>query len=90
MAPPRNEGEGPAAERTDAAGEVLEGTISDAMIPYDQLRSQPPLEAVAPSGSPGTPGATPSPGEAGTDEGAGESEAAPAAAAPAASPSPAD
>ena len=27
----------------EASGEVLDGTISDAMIPTDQLRSQPPL-----------------------------------------------
>ena len=28
-----------------ATGEVLEGTISDAMLPVDQVRSQPPLVA---------------------------------------------
>lgn len=33
---------GEADDRT-ASGEVLEGTISDAMIPLDQLKSQPPL-----------------------------------------------
>lgn len=27
----------------EAAGEVMEGTISDAMLPIDQTRSQPPL-----------------------------------------------
>ena len=32
-----------AAEGNKAAGEVLEGTISDAMIATDQTRSQPPL-----------------------------------------------
>lgn len=26
-----------------AAGEVLPGSVSDAMLPYDQVRSQPPL-----------------------------------------------
>ena len=31
-----------------ASGEVLQGSISDAMIPYDQLRSQPPIEQPAP------------------------------------------
>ena len=32
-----------AAEGTRAAGEVLEGTISDAMIATDSIRSEPPL-----------------------------------------------
>ena len=27
-----------------ASGEVLEGTISDAMLPVDQVQSEPPLE----------------------------------------------
>lgn len=27
-----------------ASGEVLEGTISDAMLPVDRVRSEPPLE----------------------------------------------
>lgn len=33
----------------EASGEVLEGTISDAMLPVDELRSQPPLAAPEPS-----------------------------------------
>ena len=37
-------GDGPAADDGRAApGEVLEGTISDAMLPLDTVRSQPPL-----------------------------------------------
>ena len=32
-----------AEERTKASGEVLEGTISDAMIATDAVRSEPPL-----------------------------------------------
>ena len=32
-----------AAESNKAAGEVLEGTISDAMIATDSIRSEPPL-----------------------------------------------
>lgn len=32
-----------AAEGTKATGEVLEGTVSDAMIATDQTRSEPPL-----------------------------------------------
>ena len=30
-------------ERTQAAGEILEGTVSDAMIKTDQIRSEAPL-----------------------------------------------
>ena len=30
-------------ERAGAAGEILEGSVSDAMIPVDQLRTEPPL-----------------------------------------------
>lgn len=43
------------AEKTGGAatGEILPGSASDAMIPYDTLRSQPPLAPhVAPSGAP--------------------------------------
>ena len=36
-------GEG-ADEGGAATGEVLEGTISDAMLPLDRVRSEPPLE----------------------------------------------
>ena len=32
-----------AEERSKAAGEVLEGTISDAMIATDRVRSEPPI-----------------------------------------------
>lgn len=35
--------EQPATEGAAASGEVLEGTISDAMLPLDTVRSQPPL-----------------------------------------------
>ena len=37
--PAATKGEGDA----DAAAEVLEGTISDEMLPLDRVRSQPPL-----------------------------------------------
>ena len=37
-------GEGAADEGAAASGEVLEGTISDAMLPLDRVRSEPPLE----------------------------------------------
>lgn len=57
-----------------ASGEVLEGTISDAMLPLDTVRSQPPLaepeaaaraSAVAPAAAvDGEPTAAPAEGEA--------------------------
>ena len=34
----------PADDSRAASGEVLEGTISDAMLPIDTVRSEPPLE----------------------------------------------
>jgi hypothetical protein len=37
-------GEEPADEGRAASGEVLEGTISDAMLPLDRVQSEPPLE----------------------------------------------
>jgi len=36
--------EEPADDGRAASGEVLEGTISDAMLPVDRVRSEPPLE----------------------------------------------
>ncbi|QZH75895.1 MAG: hypothetical protein JY451_04735 [Erythrobacter sp.] len=56
-APVESDGEG------EAAGEVLEGTISDAMLPIDQTRSQAPLADPEPGedsdgGSPASSGAT--------------------------------
>ena len=37
-------GNAPANDSRSASGEVLEGTISDAMLPVDRVRSEPPLE----------------------------------------------
>lgn len=37
-------GEGASEQETAASGEVLEGTISDAMLPIDRVRSEAPLE----------------------------------------------
>jgi len=34
-----------------ASGQVLEGTISDAMLPLDTVTSQPPLQKIEPSAS---------------------------------------
>jgi hypothetical protein len=36
--------EAPTNDSRSASGEVLEGTISDKMLPVDQVRSEPPLE----------------------------------------------
>ncbi len=38
-------------DKRTASGEVLKGTISDAMIPLDTVTSQPPLVKVAPQAS---------------------------------------
>jgi hypothetical protein len=37
-------GEEPAGEGRAATGDVLEGSISDAMLPVDRVQSEPPLE----------------------------------------------
>ena len=72
----------PAVEGDRAAGEVLGGSISDAMIPLEQLESQAPL---APRQAPAVndidseqPDVTPVPGieELGTSEAAGPAPAA--------------
>jgi hypothetical protein len=45
-------GDAPPPESDDArtaSGEVLEGTISDAMLPVETLKSQPPLARPSPS-----------------------------------------
>jgi hypothetical protein len=85
-------------EETSATpGEVLEGSISDAMLPIDQVRSEPPLEDPAvfeTESESGRPGAAASgdgaegeaaaeEGEDGTEEGSSEETGARAAAAPA-------
>lgn len=40
---------GSQASSGDATGEILEGTISDSMLPVDTVRSQPPLLQEAPT-----------------------------------------
>jgi hypothetical protein len=37
------------ADKRTASGEVLEGTISDAMLPLETVKSQPPLLKVQPA-----------------------------------------
>jgi len=73
----------PAEQGGEAAGEVLGGSISDAMIPLDQLRSEAPLlprQSAAP-GEPSGEEAETAPAE--EAEAASEgAEAAPAAPAP--------
>lgn len=78
----------PAEQGGEASGEVLPGSISDAMIPLEQLESEAPL---APRQAPVAgdidaeqPEVTPAPGIEGAPAGEG-AEAAPAAPAPAAS-----
>ena len=80
-----NEAAGPAEQGGEASGEVLAGSISDAMIPLDQLESQAPL---APRQGPAPadldaeqPIVTPAEGIEGAASAVG-AEAAPAAPAP--------
>lgn len=56
---------GGADDTRTASGEVLEGTISDAMLPLDTVRSQPPLAKN--TGAPGEDGATPAATDAALD-----------------------
>ncbi len=73
----------PTEEGGAASGEVLAGSVSDAMIPLEQLDSQAPLapRQVAPEGGVDAeqPEVTPVPGidEAAPSEGAGAAPAAP-------------
>lgn len=65
------------ADARSSTGQVLEGTISDAMLPVDRVRSEPPLLRPAPSVNGATGAAAPSGdegdenGESGGDEDAG-------------------
>nr|WP_166179775.1 hypothetical protein [Altererythrobacter segetis] len=54
-------------DERSASGEVLQGTVSDAMLPLDKLKSEPPLLA------PSKAGTTP---EGAEDEASGEGDAA--------------
>ena len=66
-------GDGPAEDddRT-ASGEVLEGTASDAMIPLEQVRSQPPLARDRATAEAAAEGAEDPGAEAAGDEGPGD------------------
>lgn len=80
-------GDGAAEGERATSGEVLEGTISDAMLPVDTVRSEPPLEdpeafAKAQSGAEASEGQAP-PGAEDAAAEAGEGTAdEPAASAP--------
>ena len=69
-----------------AAGEVLEGSISDEMIAYDRLRSQPPLAELQPGEEGAAPEAAATPGDPAGDAAvpAGEGAAPPVEEPPAA------
>ena len=78
-------GEKKPAEAGTAQGEILQGSVSDAMLPLDTVRSQPPLAPEATSS--GQPGKKSAHGDASGEAGEAASEAAEAPAA-AAAPSP--
>ncbi|PKB14735.1 hypothetical protein B0I00_2333 [Novosphingobium kunmingense] len=69
-----------------AEGEVLPGSVSDAMLPYDQVKSQPPLAPA--TGTARTKGQDPSASSRDDSPAAAASEAAPSPSA-SASPTPA-
>lgn len=59
----------------EAAGDVLPGSASDAMLPYDTVRSQPPLAPQTEAATPEVSGAKGVASEAAEDAGAAASEA---------------
>ncbi|MCK9543543.1 MAG: hypothetical protein M0R03_16115 [Novosphingobium sp.] len=63
--------------RAPAASDVMEGSISDAMLPLDSVRSQPPLAPrVEKTGRAGSKEEGDGKGDAGGDEAAGAEDAA--------------
>jgi hypothetical protein len=77
-----------AKDQRTAAGEILPGSISDSMLPYDTVRSQPPL-APKETGKPAAKAAA-GPAAAAASDAAAPADAAPAVdEAPAAAASPA-
>ena len=76
-------GEAPADDGRAASGDVLEGTISDDMLPVDRARSEPPLEDPEAFAKARTEA-----GAAGLPEGGREAEGPESAAAASASPAP--
>lgn len=55
-------------DQRTAAGEILPGSASDAMLPYDTVRSQPPLAPKA-TAKPGAKGAATDEAEASASDG---------------------
>ena len=74
-----DEPQGDGGDGRTATGEVLEGSISDAMIPLDQVKSQAPL--AKPEAKAGEGGAAAAPGEAGEADAQGAAPADPMGAA---------
>lgn len=66
-------GSGTGEDDTAAPGEVLEGTISDEMLPLDRVRSQAPL--AEPEARPAAGGGAAEGGEEGEEGEGGEAEA---------------
>jgi hypothetical protein len=70
--------QGETAQQSTAEGEVLPGSASDAMLPYDTVRSQPPLAPVAQaSGKARTKAGDDGESEAARSEGADEAAGTP-------------
>ena len=75
------QGEKKPAEGKTAQGEILPGSASDAMLPLDTVRSQPPLAPIeVATGKPGKAATHGEPDDAGSDAAKAEGEAPPAAA----------
>jgi len=75
-------GEEKPAQKGTVAGRILPGSASDAMLPYDTTRSQPPLAPQ--TGTSSLPGDTHAPRAQGSGAADEEAQAAPADGAPAA------
>lgn len=69
---------GDTAEEGQAAGQVLEGTISDQMLPVDQVRSEAPLADPTAARRASTGGAEDNTAEAPAEEDAGHAQEPPA------------
>lgn len=72
-----DEPQGDGGDGRTATGEVLEGSISDAMIPLDQVKSQAPLAKPEAKPTEAGAGAAAAPGEAGEADAQGAAPADP-------------
>jgi hypothetical protein len=77
-----------APDRAGAGGEILEGSVSDDMLPYDTVRSQPPLAGLTGTATdePGTGRGRAPLGKAAPKAAAGAAPVAPVAPGPATTP----